>query len=231
MRNRIIFCLATFFLALNSFAQVPTRGPRLPGLANDQATFNDLFTSGCLYFSDGNGNGNVATNCSLLQLSGGFFLIGGGSASFNLNSGKPQFPDAAMSGVFTSYDNLTTAGLGLPVQRAVVRLVSQVSAIGFTTAFTVGASNAEFKAEFAINCDTTSAAAAATVSIRWTDPSSTVQTFNPTGIACTTLGSSSYASVPLTFNAKAATAIQYSTAIVNTPTYDLRGGIYQLTTN
>jgi len=83
-----------------------------------------------------------------------------------------------------------------------------------------------------LNCDTTSAAATVNVTLGWTDPGSQAQTQSlGSAIVCTALGSNSMGGFTFPFRAKASTTITYSTAIVNTPTYDISLVIYKVTSN
>lgn len=178
---------------------------------------------------------NYAINTGLgkvkLGAVSGEVILDGATASkcTKFDSNKAVVSDA---GPCITSGSLTQAGLGAPIQVGVVRAVSQVAAIGTTTIFTVGGSDAEFEAKFALNCDGTSAAATVNISLGWTDPSNTSQTQTlGSAIVCTALGASSYGNLSVAFNAKSATTITYATSIVNTPTYDIRGGLYQLTSN
>jgi hypothetical protein len=67
--------------------------------------------------------------------------------------------------------------------------------------------------------------------ITWTDVSGTVLTAPSTTATCTTLGLTAQGSATFTIQAKASTAIQFSTSITNTPTYDVRVAISQPGTN
>jgi hypothetical protein len=105
--------------------------------------------------------------------------------------------------------------------------LAQVAAITDTTMFTVGSANAAFQFSGTPECTTSSAAATATLNLKWTDVSSTAQTISVTA-TCTTLGASSIADMIHTFRAKAGTAITYGVTIVNTPTYDVSVRLEQM---
>lgn len=134
-------------------------------------------------------------------------------------------------GALTTYNGITTAGLGFPVQVARVRAVSQVAAIGTTTLLATGAATADYLVVGTVYCDTTSAVATVSITIGYTDSGSQAQTISPTAAACTTLGSSSFALINSPIVAKNGTNITYATSIANTPTYDLRLDLYQLGSN
>lgn len=134
-------------------------------------------------------------------------------------------------GTITSYGGTATAGLGMAFIARSARQVGQTSAISPSTLFTSGSSTALYQAHASIACTTTSAAATASVTILYTDTSGTAQSVTSAVAACTALGAASVNSLTLPFTAKNASAIQFSTAIVGTPTYDVRVTILQLTTN
>jgi hypothetical protein len=137
-----------------------------------------------------------------------------------------------MKGLLTNYNNVATAGYGQAVIRGSVVATAQVAAISTTTAYAVPAtSNALFRISGNIGCSTSSAAATATLTLSWTDTSSTVQTAVPTAATCTTLGSASMTSFTQLVQAKLSTNITYAVAIASTPTYDLRFTVEQLTSN
>lgn len=102
---------------------------------------------------------------------------------------------------------------------------------GTTTIYTVGAATQSFLVTGALYCTTASAAATATLTITYTDPSSTVQTLVPTLATCTTLGSASISTMSNTIRAKNGTAIQYAIAIASTPTFDASVQVVQLSSN
>lgn len=108
---------------------------------------------------------------------------------------------------------------------------AKTSAITTTNLFTTGVADASYRVGGTVYCETTSAAATATLTVTYTDPSNTVQTITGTGAACATLGASSFQVVNTPIRAKAGTNIQYAVAIANTPTYDVSVQIHQTTTN
>ena len=99
------------------------------------------------------------------------------------------------------------------------------------TIFTVGSSNTLFQANASLNCDSSSAAATVLITILYTDVSNTAETVASANATCTTLGTNSTSTLSTTFMAKAATVIQYSTTIANTPTYDVRVELVQMGLN
>lgn len=79
-------------------------------------------------------------------------------------------------------------------------------------------------------CDSAVSAATVTMTVTWSDPSTTVQTQAVTA-ACTTLGTASYAQITQTINARTGTNITVATSIVGSPTYDVAATANQLTPN
>ncbi len=136
------------------------------------------------------------------------------------------------SGAITNYNGTATAGIGFEPIVASVRAVSQVAAITTTNLIASVAANAMYRVDATLNCDTTSAAATVNITVSWTDPGSQAQSATlGSAVACTALGASSMGSLTWNFAAKSGTAITYATAIVNTPTYDIRLTLKQATSN
>jgi len=96
----------------------------------------------------------------------------------------------------------------------------QVAAITNTTMVTVGGTTALYRFTGTINCTTTSAAATATLNLKYTDSASAVQTVSVTD-TCTALVTSGIPNLVVGLRAKNATAITYGVTIANTPTYDV----------
>jgi len=111
------------------------------------------------------------------------------------------------------------------------RQVAKAAAQTAKTVFTVGGQTTLFRVHLSVECTTTSAAATVTPAVLYTDTSGTVQTVTGTAATCTALGASSNTSQDVTFRAQNATAIQYQTTIVNTPTYDVSVTVEQLGLN
>lgn len=108
---------------------------------------------------------------------------------------------------------------------------AQVAAITATNIIASVPANSLYQAIAALDCTTVSAAAVVTVTIAWTDTGSHAQSITSGNATCTALGSGSFVSLDQPFSAKSGTAITYATTITNTPTYDLRVSLSQLTTN
>jgi hypothetical protein len=92
--------------------------------------------------------------------------------------------------------------------------------------------NAMYRVEISVACSGAVSTATATITVAYTDPSSTAQTVAPaTPAACTTLGTSSIASISQVISAKVATAITYAATTANSPNYQARVAVYQETLN
>jgi hypothetical protein len=105
-------------------------------------------------------------------------------------------------------------------QATVADFAGQTSAITTTTLATPGAVKV-FEFSGTINCTGTSSAATATLTLGWTDTSSTAQSLTAVA-ACTTLGTASLADTGLhLIRAKGGTNVTYAVAIASTPTYDV----------
>lgn len=156
-----------------------------------------------------------------------------GAADIAFGNGTAGDKTAALEfGTVKTYDGLATAGMGMSPIVANVRAVAQVAAITTTNLIASVPANAMYDANFTVNCTTTSAAATVNITVSWTDTGSQAQSSTlGSAVACTALGASSMGNLHYGFAAKAGTAITYATAIVNTPTYDIRGVLKQLTIN
>jgi hypothetical protein len=96
-----------------------------------------------------------------------------------------------------------------------------------TTFFTTGGATTLYRISASVNCTSATAAATAILTLKYTDPSSTVQTLTVPTATCTTLGASSLAFMLQSIVALNATNVQYSVAIVNAPSYQARIAVYQ----
>jgi hypothetical protein len=172
----------------------------------------------------GNVSMTLGTAAHVLIKSGSdFTMINGGTTLFQVNA----------SGAAAQYDSVATAGIGLPGIFGYNSQTAQTTAISAKTLFTVGAANTLFHFHAGLSCNSASAAATVLVSLIYTSTNgSSTRITLPSGVAtCTTLGSASESSFDVSFMAKTATTIQYSTTIVNTPTYDVRVAVTQLGAN
>lgn len=137
----------------------------------------------------------------------------------------------SLTGLLTSYNGITTAGLSFPVQVGSSTLSGQTTSLGPTTLFTVGGATTSYLVSARVYCDTAVATATVTLSIGYTDSSNTAQTVTPSAAACTTLGAASFALIQTPIRAKNATTITYTTTAANSPNYDVSVQVYQQSTN
>lgn len=91
-------------------------------------------------------------------------------------------------------------------------------ATGVTTLYRINAS---------VACTSSTATATAILIIKYTDPSSTVQTITLATATCTALGSASVASLDQGMAILTGTNIQYSVTAANSPNYQARIAVYQ----
>ena len=119
-----------------------------------------------------------------------------------------------------SPDNANWAAFAvLPAQAA--DYAGKTSVISSTTLLASTPVTGLYRISAVLSCDSSSSAATVSLTVNWTDPSSTAQSVTSGAATCTTLGSSSYASLSQPMNVKGGTAITFLTAIANTPTYSL----------
>ncbi len=158
--------------------------------------------------------------------SGGSTIYGGFDTSGNLGVGTnaTMTSDALYinnAGLIKKYNNIATAGNGMSSIIYSNGAAAAVAAVSDTTMVTPGA-DTNYLFDGWINCTTASAAATATLNIKFTDTGSFAQTFSPaTALAtCTTLGTASIAYFTVPFRAKSSVAVTYGITIANTPTFD-----------
>jgi len=96
----------------------------------------------------------------------------------------------------------------------------QVAAVSHTTMVAVGTTAELFRFSGTVNCTTTSAAATATLNLKYTDTASTAQTVSVTD-TCTSLATTGVPNIVAALRAKGGTNITYGVTIANTPTYDV----------
>jgi len=149
------------------------------------------------------------------------------SAAQGFNGGMTTSAGSLM----TNYNGNSTAGAGILSIVGYDRQVSKTTAQGATTLLTTGAGTTLYMVMSGTACTTTSSGATVQINLIYTDTSNTVQTVSGASSICTTLGANSAASLQFSFMAKNGTAINYSTTIGSTPTYDMRIAIIQVGIN
>jgi hypothetical protein len=95
------------------------------------------------------------------------------------------------------------------------------------TTFFVAPITTLYRISAGVACTSTTAAATVILAIKYTDPSSTVQTITLATATCTALGIGSIASLDQPEVMAAGTNVQYSVTIVNAPSYQARIAVYQ----
>jgi hypothetical protein len=184
-------------------------------------------------FSCGHGAPRInragSQSLSAAGLSGtGINVLGGGfknALSFNGTANrKTVLPDLSGSPV-------STVGYDSQARKTSAQTPKSLTNPATGLALTVGANDTLFRADVALACDLSSANATVLLTILYTDVGNTAQSQSTTTANCTTLGAASVTSQAFLFMAKAGSSIQYSTTIVNTPSYDVRISLQQLGIN
>lgn len=145
-----------------------------------------------------------------------------GRATFSGDWQNPPIVPAFASGCVDWTMQLAGANLWyLPAPASPIHVVQtgQTAAIS-DTALTHPMANTLIRINAVVNCITTSAAATATLNMKYTDTSSTVQTVSVTD-TCTSLTTSGVPNITATARVKADTDVTYGVTIANTPTYDV----------
>jgi hypothetical protein len=141
------------------------------------------------------------------------------------------------SGLVTQYNNVATAGNGVPSVYGYGRSTAQTGAVASVAAYTVGAADGSFMVSANVLV-TTSTTHSFSVQMTYTDESNTSRTvtFNVQQLGGTLVtaitnvtGASAYEGIPLHIRAKAATAITILTSGTFTSvTYNVEGAITQI---
>jgi hypothetical protein len=131
---------------------------------------------------------------------------------------------AAMSHVLLTHDSSSYA-LG-PGQAGYVSC-TQANCASSATTFLVAPITTLYRINAAVACTGTTSTATAILIIKYTDPSSTVQTLTLATATCTTLGSASVASMVQEVVISSGTNVQYSVTSALSPNYQARVAVYQ----
>lgn len=183
-------------------------------------------TSACLDLDD-----QVATNAFGLRSA----ITSGANKYFLKDDGGAQ---SKLTGKFTTYNGVTTAGYGVPAIVAAGRFTAQTAAKASVSTFTVGAADGTFRVSANVLV-TTSTVHSFTVTCTYTDEGNTsrVVTLNFSTLAgvisntaiSNAAGAVPYEGVPLHIRAKSGTAITIATTgTFTTVTYNVEGLIEQL---
>lgn len=95
------------------------------------------------------------------------------------------------------------------------------------TTFYITPATMLYRINASVACTSATAAATAILILKYTDPSSTVQTITLATATCTTLGGASLANLIQPAAILTGTNIQYSVTVVNSPNYQARVAVYQ----
>jgi hypothetical protein len=185
-------------------------------------TFQNVLTNGLngastFKFLHTGTSGKATLNAPIFDTPTGYEIAGAAATGKYLRGNGTNFVSATLL-----YTDLLAGA---------ARLISQTTSLGPTTIITTGGVTVQYLITGSVYCDTSSAAATVSLSVSYTDPSSTVQTISGGTATCTTLGASSLATINSVIVAKNATNITYTTVIANSPTYDVRVEVTQISTN
>lgn len=177
-------------------------------------------------------NGSVDT--TLTRNAAGIIQIGTTAANA---LGSLALTNAIMSGKATTYNNVATAGWGVPAIYNAGRSTAQTAAVGSVAAYTVGAADGSFEVSANVLV-TVSTTHNFTVTCAYTDEGNTARTItftfsNVGGTLLTAIintgGAVPYEGIPLHIRAKASTAITIATTGTFTSvTYNVEGNIRQI---
>lgn len=104
---------------------------------------------------------------------------------------------------------------------------SQATCASSATTFYVTPVTTLYRINAAVACTSSTSLATAILAIKYTDPSSTVQTITLATATCTTLGVASVAGSITEVLINAGTNVQYLVTAANTPLYTTRMAVYQ----
>lgn len=207
---------------------------------NNGGGFNNIF------YADTNGDIHTGQT-------GGAYMFGGSrsrmtspadnqvkfTGSDTVTGAQLQFGTAVMTGKTTTYNNVATAGWGVPAVYAAGRVTAQTAAAASIATYTCGAADGSFEVSGNVLV-TASTTHAFTMTCAYTDEGNTarVLTFTFSNIGGTLVtsianagGAVPYEGVPLHIRVKASTAITIATAaggVYTSVTYNAEGIIRQL---
>lgn len=224
--------IAPVSLDLATWAASP---PAIGGTAQAAGSFTTILATGNVNVGAAGGTSAVVFQNSVTQgvrLASGYPIYwtpnnGGGTPDVGIDRNTIGVLEINIGGGQASTGKLKLAGL-YPNGSFVAS--GQTSATTAQTLTTTTATST-YQINAVVTCDTTVAAATVTLSVAYTDPSSTAQTVTPSAAACTALGASSSANVTQTIRAKTGTTITVAAAISGSPNYDIAATALQLTSN
>lgn len=104
---------------------------------------------------------------------------------------------------------------------------TQANCASSATTFLTTTTTSLYRIDASVNCTSATAAATAILTLKYTDPSSTVQTITVPTATCTTLGTASLAFLLQSVAIQTGTNVQYSVVAVNAPSYQTRVAVFQ----
>lgn len=177
----------------------------------------------------------AAADTGISRLAAGSFAFGTGAASSV--AGTINYTTCVQTGLTTKYNNVTTAGWGVPAIYANGRSTAQTAAVASVATYTVGAADGSFEVSANVLV-TASATNNFTVTVAYTDESNSAQTltltFSSTGGTLLTaitnvLGTGAYEGLVQRIRCKASTSITVATVGTFTSvTYNVEAGIKQV---
>jgi hypothetical protein len=104
---------------------------------------------------------------------------------------------------------------------------TQANCASSATTFYVAPLTTLYRINAAVACTSSTSVATAILTLKYTDPSSTVQTLTVATATCTTLGSASVANMIQEALISTGTNVQYNVTTANSPNYQARIAVYQ----
>jgi hypothetical protein len=104
---------------------------------------------------------------------------------------------------------------------------TQANCASSATTFLIATTTTLYRIGASVACTSATATATAILILKYTDPSSTVQTITLATATCTTLGAASISSVLQEIMVATGTNVQYSVTVANAPQYQARIAVYQ----
>jgi hypothetical protein len=114
-----------------------------------------------------------------------------------------------------------------PGQAGYISCTQATPCASSATTFLVAPVTTLYRINAAVACTSSTATATAILIVKYTDPSSTVQTITLATATCTTLGVASIANLIQEVVILAGTNVQYSVTVATSPSYQARVAVYQ----
>jgi len=134
---------------------------------------------------------------------------------------------AAALGLYLRHIKADSSSYALGSGQAGYISCTQANCASSATTLLVAPVTTLYRINAAVACTGTVSTATAILVIKYTDPSSTVQTITLATATCTTLGSASVASMVQEVTISGGTNVQYSVTAALSPNYQARVAVYQ----